>query len=72
MASMILAGSKGNYTPVRPGKFGDTSFVVTQDTCYDCEKLPVKFTGAAEGSWVSMSRVTFTDLKTSDYQGPSR
>lgn len=72
MASMILAGSQDNYTPVHPEKFGDTLFEVTQDTCSESEKLPVVFTKTAERSWIPMRRAIFTHLKTSDFQGPSK
>jgi hypothetical protein len=44
MAIKILTGSQGNYKPKFPETFGDSSFVVTQDTCMEAEKLPVKFT----------------------------
>lgn len=71
MAQQILAGSKGNYAPkhIDPNRFGDTEFAVVQDTCSESTFIPVKFTDAAEPTRLLMKDVTFTDLKTSDFQG---
>jgi hypothetical protein len=73
MAQQILAGSKGKYAPkhIDPNRFGKTEFTVTQDTCAESMFIVVKFIDAAEPCRLLMKDVTFTDLKTSDYQGAS-
>lgn len=69
MGTQILTGTVGNYKPKNPGVFGDTSFVVTRDTCLEAEKLPVKFKDATVGCWLFMRDVSFnpSTIKTKDY-----
>lgn len=71
MATQILAGSKGNYAPkhIDPKRFGETQFTVMQDTCSESTYIEVKFTDAADSCRMLMKDVTFTDIKTSDFQG---
>lgn len=66
MGTQILAGATGNYIHKSQETLGDTSFVVTHDTCLEAEKLPVKFKGAAEGCWIYMHNAIFKAVKTKE------
>jgi len=70
MGTQVLAGSTGRYeTPALVGKnlTEEYIFVVTQDTCMEAEKLPVKFPDAAEGCFILMKHAVFIDRKTKDF-----
>jgi hypothetical protein len=71
MSTQILAGSKGIYRTT--GKGSDKHpFTVVEDTCSECEKIPVKFQHDARPKvLVYMALCTFTNdgLKTNDFQG---
>lgn len=71
MASQILAGSRGTYKPQCPNEWiGTTKFTVLEDACLEADNVKVKFDDATnDGAMVHMRRCTFTDLKTSDFQG---
>ena len=71
MATQILAGSKGVYKPVKTTieKFGDCNFTVTQDTCSSLDYVVGRFTDGFVETRIDKSRITWTDLKTKDFQG---
>ena len=68
MGTQVLSGSKGNYRLRNPENFGDTAFLVTQDTCLECGELPVKFIEGNIEVSVPMDLVTLSsDAKYQDY-----
>lgn len=71
MSTQILAGSKGIYRTTEKGS-DENSFTVVEDTCSECEKIPVKFQHDSRPKvLVNMALCTFTNngFKTSDFQG---
>lgn len=68
MGTQILAGSVGRYKPHSPEIFGETRFIVTQDTCVECERIPVRFLDVSHESWIDPSKICGWDEKrTEDY-----
>lgn len=68
MAAQILAGSKGIYKPIHP-ESGDKTFVTTHDTCDTLSFVVGRFIDRNVDVRIDKSRITWTDLKTSDFQG---
>ena len=71
MAMQILTGSKGTYEPSHDikTKFGDTTFVVTQDICASLDYVIGRFTDGCVDARIDKSRIIWTHLKTEDFQG---
>lgn len=67
MATQFLAGSTGVWKSKMKSVTG--SFTVYQDTCSECKKIPVIFEGGFVPCMVDMEEITWTNLKTSDFQG---
>ena len=71
MGTQILAGSQGNYRP----KFiidktivdNNKKFIVTQDTCIEAVKLPIKFLDTSNECWIFMKDANFTLKIIQDY-----
>lgn len=71
MKTTILAGSTGNWNSNGnrdKNDLGTISFVVTEDTASDAEKLPIRLTDAEEGNgiWIRMKDAVFVVKKTKD------
>lgn len=67
MATQILAGSTGVWKSEKTSTSG--TFTVSEDTCSDCKKIPVIFSDGLVPCLVAMEQITWTDLKTQDFQG---
>lgn len=67
MATQILAGSTGVWKSKKNLISG--TFTVSQDTCSDSKKIPVIFSGGSSPCLVEMELITWTDMKTKDFQG---
>lgn len=67
MAAQILAGSTGVWKSKKTSAKGN--FTVDLDTCSDCKKIPVIFEGGCVACLIEMEDITWTDLKTQDFQG---
>lgn len=73
MGTQVLAGSKGCYYDPSKKFLKNTSFIVSEDTCLETAKLPVKFVSdegfvAAVGCIIPMEKATFaSDAKYRDY-----
>jgi len=72
MAAQILAGSKGIYKPLNASNelMGDCSFITTQDTCSSLDYVIGRFKDGIIEERIQKSQITWTDLKTKDFQGP--
>lgn len=53
MGTQVLAGTVGFYK-----EYKTKTFVVSQDTCLEAKRLPVKFKDASEGCWIDMRDAT--------------
>lgn len=71
MATQILTGSTGIYRPLNVSieTFGDCNFTVTQDICSELDYVIGRFRGGSIDARIQKSQITWTDLKTKDFQG---
>lgn len=62
MGTQVLAGSIGYYKSanVEFEKSDSARFVVTQDTCLEADRIPVKFSGAVAGVYINAKSAVFT------------
>lgn len=67
MATQFLAGSTGVWKSKTKSVSGE--FIVSSDTCSECEKIPVIFEGGSVPCMIAMEDITWTNLKTEDFQG---
>ena len=65
MATQVLAGSTGKYTGTVINGFD--VFTVQEDTCMECENIPVKFVGESFTVKIQMKFIQWINIKTSDF-----
>lgn len=67
MATQILAGSTGVWKSKKSSTTG--IFTLSQDTRSECKKIPVIFEGGSVPCLIDVEEITWTYLKTKDFQG---
>lgn len=68
MGTQILAGSVGRVKSLDHETFGETKFIVTQDTCMESDRIPVRFLDVSYESWIGPSEVCgWEEKRTEDY-----
>lgn len=67
MATQILTGSTGVWKSKKTSV--ESNFTVYMDTCSECKKIPVIFEGGSVACYIQMEDITWTDMKTRDFQG---